>query len=685
MKTLIARRPLTVIAVWIAVIAAGFVVGTGVFERMTDLTGTAPGSESSRTAEQLQRFEAASHTVTAVVAGRSVDDAPLRDSVERATQRVRQLDGVLGTSQTPAPDRRALAISVRIVRGDDDVSVAVAKRVAAQLRTIDAPTVRVGGGPLLGDETKAQAQKDLQKAETLSLPIVLVLLLVVFGGLLAAGLPLIVAIAGIGSTFLILYGISEITEVSVYAIQITTMLGLGLAVDYALLMVTRFREARATEPDVRAAVDKTMATAGRTVLFSGLTVAAGLAGLLVFSDPFLRSVGFTGAAVVGVDMLAALTLLPALLVRFGKRIRPARERRHQGRTFGTMARMVQRRPLAVMLVLAAGLLVIASPAAELHLSNGDARSLPAGAPSRQLFDEAVRHFGTAAVATPVTVVAQADPSSSQARQFQDRVRTLPGVVSVTGRSPRPGVTVLSVIPRVPAGQPAEDGSVARQVVRDVRDLPAPFPVTVTGAAAKIVDYQAMVGARLPWALLVSVIMTLALLFAFTGSVLLPVKAVLSNALSLGAALGLVVWIFQDGHLGVSGLGALDSTAPILIAAIAFGLSTDYEVFLLARIREEWRREGATPDSAVALGLQRSGRVVTCAALLLMVVFACFTLGGFSPIKQIGLGLTLAIALDATVVRMLIVPATMTVLGRRAWWAPPAMTRWHARHGLTESP
>ncbi|NUU23649.1 MAG: MMPL family transporter, partial [Streptomycetaceae bacterium] len=544
-------------------------------------------------------------------------------------------------------------------------------------------------GPLMEREMNDQAERDLSRAELVSLPVVVLLLLVVFGGIVAAGLPLAVALVGIASTFLVLYGFSQVTDVSVYAVQVTTMLGLGLAVDYALLMVTRFREelAAGAGDAVEAAVRRTTATAGRTVLVSGLTVSAGLAGLLVFPDPFLRGIGMAGAVVVAIDMVAALTLLPALLRLFGHRIRPARRDAREGRVFARAARLVGRRPVVVLVLLTAALAVLAAPAAGLRLSGGDARSLPESSASRRLYEQVRDNFGAQYAADPITVLARPAPgtanSAAETASFRDALTRIPGALDVTGRQAADGTAVFTVRVDLPKG-PAADGAPAQRAVREIRDLRAAHPgldVRVTGPAARLVDYHAMLRERLPYAAAVIVLATLALLFAFTGSVLLPLKAVVSNVLAVGAALGVVVWLFQDGHFG-QGLGAVDATAPVLIAAIAFGLSMDYEVFLLSRIGEEWRA-GNDARGAVARGLQRSGRVVTGAALLLVVVFAAFTTGGFSPVRQIGLGLALAIVLDATVVRMLAVPAAMTLLGRAAWWAPGPLRRAHARYGLAE--
>jgi RND superfamily putative drug exporter len=672
------RRPVLVIVLWVGILAGGFGVGIGVFERLTGDIGTVPGSESDRARDRLNEAAPPLPTLDAVVTGRPADDPALQSSVDAALADVRAMPGVAQVGdRRPAETNQALLLRVTLRTDDEQPAEAVAERLA-QIAPGD---VVVAGGPLTEAEFNDQAQSDVQRAELLSMPVVLVLLLLVFGGLLAAGLPLLIAVVGVGAAFGILYAFSLATDVSVYAIQVITMLSVGLAVDYALLMVSRFREERAADPDVRAALTRTAATAGRTVLFTGLTVAVSLAGLLVFPDPFLRSMGFAGAAVVAVDMLAALTLLPALLSLFGRRISPARPERAGGSIFARVARGVQRRPVVTLVGTAAALAVLALPALDLRLSTGDPRLLPTSTQTRQLYDAFTTHFPEGNAPDPFVVLAEQDAASPALAQFRDRLAALPRVTGVDVQPAADGLTVLRARTADDSSSPA-----AGETVRAIRELPAPFGVEVTGDAARLVDYRTMLGERIPWAVGVVVLATMLLLFAFTGSVLLPVKAVLTNLLSIGAALGVVVWVFQQGHLvGLFGSVRLDSTnltVPVLVAAIAFGLSVDYEVFLLSRIRER-HLAGAGARAAVAEGMQRTGRIITAAALLMVVVFGGFLVGGFAPIKQIGLGLVLAVALDATVVRMLLVPATMTLLDRLNWWAPAPLRRLHRRVAITE--
>jgi putative drug exporter of the RND superfamily len=389
--------------------------------------------------------------------------------------------------------------------------------------------------------------------------------------------------------------------------------------------------------------------------------------------------GLAGLAVVLLDLVAALTLVPALLATWGRRIRPARARTGDG-GFARLARRVRRRPLPVVVVVSGLLLLAATPFLGVRFADPDARSLPEASESRRLAEIADERFAAAGDVDPVTVVVPSSLTDAETAGYAERLRALDGAREVSVRADVPGLTVLDV---VPTGD--SQGPVAMGLVDDVRDIDG---VLVTGDAAELADYQAAIGARLPWMLLVIAGATTVLLFLFTGSLVVPLKALALGALSLGAGFGALVWVFQDGHLGAlvgtEALGSLSITTPVIVLAIAFGLSMDYEVFLLGRIAEEHRRTGDS-DLAVERGLQQTGRIVTAAAALIVVVFAGFIAGGFSPIKQIGLGLALAVLVDATLVRMLLLPGVMTLMGRRNWWAPRPLRRLHDRLGLTEEP
>lgn len=676
------RRPVVVILLWVAVVGAGFGVGVGVFERLVPDVGSVPGSESERAAQRLDDAELPDpETVTAVIEGRP-EDAALQESIAAAVAQAQAVPGVVEVAGPLPSSETGAALLVEVALAPGNGAEAAAEAAAAHLRGIDAGTVTVAGGPLSDAEFSEQAQEDVARAELLSTPVVLILLLIIFGGLFAAGLPLLVAAVGVGATFGILYAFSTVSDVSVFAIQVTTMLAVGLGVDYALLIVSRFREERRTAPDVPSAIAATTATAGRTVMFSGLTVAVALAGLVVFPDLFLRSMGLAGAAVVLVDMAAALTLLPAVLALVGRRISAAKPRTGRG-VFAAVARGVQRRPVLTLVVTAVAMVTLASPVLGMQIAQGDPRMLPTSTDTRQLWDGLTTHFPDQAGPGDIQVVADSAADDPAVGRLRDRVAALPAVTGVEVEAAGPALTVLHATPSAPPEEP-----VARDTVTAIRALDSPFEVEVTGDTAQLVDYRAMLAQRLPWAIALVALATLLLLFAFTGSVLLPVKAILTNLLSIAAALGIVVWVFQHGNLawlvGTEGLGYVHLTVPVLVGAIAFGLSVDYEVFLLSRIRERWLA-GTGPRESVAEGLQRTGGIVTAAALVIGVVFAGFIFGGFAPIKAVGVGLVLAIALDATIVRMLLVPATMTLLGRRNWWLPRPLQAVHARMAVSESP
>ena len=734
------RHRRLVAAAWVVLFVGGIAIGSGVFDRLDPDVGDVEGTESARADVRLRALDPGGESIAAVADGVDPRDPRVAAGIRATAERLRAIPGVNqvadpfdGPPELLARDGRAALVAVEFEPGLGEARFDRALEAAeAELRRLDAPHVLVGGGPLQDREFEDQVASDLGRAELLSMPVVLVLLLVVFGGIVAAGLPVLVALVGVAGTLLALFGISSVTDVSVYSVNVVTMLGLGLAVDYALLLVSRFREERATH-DVPTAVEETAASAGRTVVFSGLTVAASLAGLLVFQDPFLRSMAYGGGAVVLVDLLAAITLLPVFLATWGHHIRPhtphvqpaahpapaadptptRRERltptrRHGIRRWGSLAqagrdgaalsttptsgegtglfasisRVVQRRAVLIVVLVAVPLVVAATPFLHAHYEQPDARFLPAGADSRELFETLKARFDPAVWVEPVTVVADAGADRAGLATFTGRIAGLDGVRGIgERRSLAGGVHVIEVVPEGTGTDVA-----AARLVEDVRALPAPFPFQVTGDAAGLTDYQATIADRLPLAAGLVALATFVLLFLFTGSVVVPVKAIVMNVLSLGASFGALVWVFQEGHLawllGVEGTGALDPTVPVLTFAITFGLSMDYEVFLLSRIKEAWDETGDN-DRAVALGLQRTGRIVTSAALLLVVVFAGFMAAGMLTIKQIGLGTVLAVALDATVVRMLLVPATMKLMGRWNWWAPAPLRRLHRRIGLEE--
>jgi RND superfamily putative drug exporter len=685
-----------VFAAWALVLVVSVLVGGSVTDRLrTDAEGK-KGTEAGQVLDRLDDMGAGSPDVVGLVDGLRVDDPATTALLTSTVEDLRTIPGVVAVDSAAtnpllvSTDGNGALIGVVLDPNlgdgaEDDAVDAVSERLRAIEETTapdgTSPEVLVGGEAVLAEENVQQSEKDLRKAELISLPIVLVLAVVIFGGLLAASLPLGIALVSVPGALLVLSLLTRVMDLHLFALNAATMLGLGLAVDYALLMVNRFRDERAAGHDIPRAVERTLVTAGTTVMFSALTVAVALLGFVVFDNDVFRSIGIGGIGVVLFAMTAALTLLPAVLASFGHRIKPARVTARTGHYFHRIATIVQRRALLVATLVAVGLAVLAIPFTQARLEVPGAESLPRSLETRQLFDEEQARFVIGGD-DPITVIADAD-----ADQLDDYIATISGIDGVRGLQVRPettsGVTVIDVLPEGPA-----QGSTAERVVNEIRDLDAGVRTQVGGPAAMLIDQRDGLFARLPYAVAVIVIATFVLLFLLTGSVLIPLKAIVMNLLSLTATFGVLVWGFQQGHL--SGILDFDQTGflalwlPFLVFFLAFGLSMDYEVFLLARIKEEWDRTGDN-DAAVAHGLQQTGRIITSAALLIGVVFAAFATGGSLDIKALGVGLTLAIVMDATIVRTLLVPATMKLLGRANWWAPAPMRRFHERFGLHEPP
>jgi uncharacterized membrane protein YdfJ with MMPL/SSD domain len=569
-------------------------------------------------------------------------------------------------------------------------------------------SAQVGGNVPTEVAINSEVTADIGKAEGFSMPVLLILLLVIFGSLAAASLPVAIGGVAILGSFTVLRLLTMATTVSIYSVNITTILGLGLGIDYGLFMVTRFREELHRQPTVEQAVARTVATAGRTVAVSGVTVAVALTSLMLFPEDFLRSMGYGGVATVAVDMLAALTVLPALLAVLGHRVNALRIRRSVRYPTGgpaadeasgawyRLARSVMRRPVAYLTVIVIALLALGAPFLRISWGGTDARTLPAASTVRQVSQTLDRDFPVNSTAPIEALVTRPGPGTATVLDaYLHRIEAIPGVTGaqITGArgAGRPGGDVPpgEEIVRVDIGYaPAPVSSAARHIVTQIRAMTPPPGATVLvgGTTAGLVDELASLGATLPWMALLVCVSTFMLLFLAFGSVVLPLKAIVMNVLSLSATFGVVVWIFQWGHL--SGLlrftatGSIDPTMPILMLAIIFGLSMDYEVFLLSRIRERYDQTGDNTAS-VAAGLQRTGGVITSLALLLIIVIGAFSASGITFIKLMGVGMIVALLVDATVVRVLLVPATMRLLGRANWWAPPPLRRLYARYGIKE--
>jgi trehalose monomycolate/heme transporter len=558
-------------------------------------------------------------------------------------------------------------------------------------------TSQVGGVVPTNETIDQQTTANITRAEGLSFPVLLILLLVIFGSLTAASLPLAIGALGILGSFTALRLLTLVTGVSVFSLNITTILGLGLGIDYGLFLVSRFREELHRQDSVEDAVARTVATAGRTVLVSGVTVAIVLASLMLFPETILRSIGYGGVATVVIDMIAALTVLPALLAVLGPKVNSLRIRRSVQRppaaeTSGgwyRLAHSVMRRPLLYAVPIVVLLLALGSPFLKVVWGGVDATVLPASAAPRVVTESLNRDFPGNPTAPIEAIVQFRGPVAASPA----RAASLAGYTSRLGHVP--GVTAAQVtgvrgnVARIDLSYgPGPYTPQARAIAGQVRDVTAPPGATaqVGGQTAALADQLSSIGHTLPWMALAVVVATFLLLFLAFGSLVLPLEAIVASILSLSAMYGVVTWIFQDGHLsgllGFTPNGTISPTIPVLMFAIMFGLSMDYEVFLLSRIRERYVATGDN-TGAIASGLQRTGGVITSAALLLVIVIGMFSLSSITFIKLLGVGMIVALVLDATLVRLLLVPATMRLLGDANWWAPAPLRRLHARYGIRE--
>ncbi|MER5177936.1 MMPL family transporter [Streptomyces sp. NPDC002896] len=702
--------------------AAAVLLGSGVADRMSSGGSQIPGSESSYATKELEkRWPASQPNLLLLVSpsktsgpsdgerSRSIDDPAVAAEARALARRLANESTVRGVvsywdtrdAALRARDGREALITAHI-RGDEDAVDAALERLEAKYRgeqgTID---VQFGGPAAVRHASQQVIADDLVRAEAIALPVTLVLLVVVFGSAVAALLPLLVGIVAIVGTNAVLRVITEFTDVSVYAQNLTTALGLGLAIDYALFIVRRHREELAAGREPRAAVAATLRTAGRTVLFSALTVAVSLASMFVFEQYFLRSFAYAGIAVVLIAAAASLIALPAALVLLGHRVDalrlPLRRRagtaRDPGAGWARLAGVVMRRAPLFVVGTVAVLVALGLPFKDVQFGTADDRQLPASAEPR-VVQQHLRDEFPGSPGSSLAVLVEGQATRQDLAAYSGSVSRLPHVVQVTGPTGRyvhgqrvgagmpAGASYLTVLH---SGESTSRSSL--DLVSGIRSLSAPFHTSVTGPAAVLADTQHGTAQRLPWALGIIAGATLVLVFLFTGSVLLPVLAVLVNALSLTAMFGAMVWVFQEGHLaGVLGFtptGDIETALPVLMFCVAFGLSMDYGVFLISRIKEEYERSG-DHLAAVVLGIRRTGGLITAAALILAVVMAAIGTSRVTNIKMLGLGVGLAVLMDAMVVRSLLVPAVLRLTGRATWWAPGPLRRLQQRAGLHEA-
>ncbi|GGK06990.1 hypothetical protein GCM10010123_40950 [Pilimelia anulata] len=699
-----ARYRWLVLLLWAAVAAGGAAAAGPVAERASTLHWAAAPHESVEGQRLLDRAAAPGERTGALVAGVRPADPAVAAALDRARAALAAVPGVAAVDP-PVPAAAAVLLTVTLDPGRADpgpLRAAVDARLRAlpaDLARAGAPgaTVTIGGSARAVAAVTERTRAQSRTAEFVALPAVALLLWLIFGGLRPALIPAAAALATVGGGMLALLALSGWRVLDAPLLSLTTVCGLGLAVDYSLLGVVRFREERAAGRTVVDAVAAATARAGRAVAFSGLTVAAALGGLWVFPSPFFTSIALAGMAVTLIALAAALTLTPALLAVLGRRFPPARPPAPEG-AFSRLARLVRRRPALVALLAAVPLAAAVAPFLRVELLHPHAADQVAPATEVRRYREAVRaHFPAAA--DDVVVVARA--TAADLRAWLAALPPRPGVtpapplpaaapggVAPGGTEPAaaPGAAVptraadagpgLWVVPVAVPADPA-NAAAAGAVAHLRAHRPGGFPIWVTGNAALQVDHRDELVAYAPRAAAVVVASTLLLLLLLTRAVLVPLKAVLINVLSLGASFGALVLIFQDGYLagplGVHTVGGVQFWVPVVLFVLAFGLSMDYEVFLLARVKEAYD-EGHPNDRAVELGLQRSGRVITSAAVLTIAVFAIFAHGPMLGIKQFGVGMAIAVAVDATIVRCLLVPALMTLLGDRNWWPGRRRTR-----------
>jgi uncharacterized membrane protein YdfJ with MMPL/SSD domain len=652
-----------------------------------------PGSETVQVRERLERAAGAESSVgliALVEPGMPIDSPEGRARVEQVASTLARDPAVaeVADPRVSTDGTAAYAAATFQDLGHDEVEDA-ALRLRDELEGIEG--VSVGGRALVGDAVGEQVGMDLARAEAIAFPIILALSFLFFRGFVAALLPTFVGAITIFGSFLALRLINEVVTLSVFCVNLVIALGLGLAIDYSLFIVSRYREELARVGPGREAIAATLRTAGRTVLFSAFTVAAALAALLVFPLRFLYSMGLGGIFASLIAATVALVALPALLVLLGPRINAlaparlqrARERAERGERAGFWYRLshaVMRHPAVIAFCTSMLLLALGSQFLRIEFTGISAEVLPPDSDPR-LVDDRVREGFPPSPTSPVVVAV--DASRAEVDALGERLASLPGVAAVAPARALAGD--LWRIDVIPAGRALAEQS--QDLVAAIRSLPAPVPVGVTGQTADFVDQQASLGAHLPLALAILCVTTVVLLFAMTGSVVIPIKSLVMNLLTLSAAFGLLVLIFQDGRLegllGYTSQRALEATQPVLLFAVAFGLSTDYAVFLLSRIKEA-RDGGHSNRDAVAVGLERTGRIVTAAALLFMVAIGAFATSEIIFIKEVGVGTALAVLIDATIVRALLVPSLMALLGRWNWWAPGPLRRLHSRLRLSEA-
>ncbi len=693
-SVIVAKSKLIFVVYLIAVILAGG-IGSAVFGKLDSGGYSDPNSDSAKAFTYLTDvFKVKDPAVVLVV--ETKDGITNPTAIASATKLENQIKTEAGVDSTLSYWSAGGAPSLKSTDGksaflfiySDDVVWDNVQSLGKEIQAkydgkFENLTVYASGTGVFAHAINTKISEDLKLSESISIPLTFILLIFVFGGLVASAMPLLVGVSAILGSFLVIYLLTFVTGVSIFALNLITGLGLGLGIDYALLIVNRFREELHAGRSVDESIKRTVDTAGKTVFYSGLTIVITLAALTLFPQMFLKSFGYAGVTVVVMAVLGALVALPALLAILGTRIDKLVVRKssitpkEDGRWAQT-ARFVMRRPVAVVMLSLIILTVLAAPIKNMVFSQVDSRVLPASN-SAALASKIISDRFPGQEGNPIEIIVPNGATmGTQINQYTTEIAQVPGIVrigdsQVSGNDVR--VTAIhSMGPRTPA---------AEVLIKEIRKIRAPEGTLIGGVAADYADTQIGIAKTMPWALLWIAIGVLILLFVFTGSIILPIKAIILNILSLSATLGVITWIFVDGHLkwlvgDFTVTGSVDTGSIILVAVVAFGLSMDYEVFLLSRIKEE-HDAGRSNIESVATGLQRSARIITAAAGLLAIVFASFMLSGVTSIKMLGFGVAFAILLDASLVRALLVPALMRLFGERNWWAPKAMKRFTINH------
>ena len=695
-RVLVNYRKAAVALFVIGILLAG-AVGSLIFSRLDSGGYSDPNSDSYKVYEYLRddlKVEDPAVVVVIDAGDRDVTDPAVAQQAIALEEKMAQEEGVTKTlsfwgagsdANLKSADGKAAYV---LVFGKGEAFSADSEDLGKLFQEkydgeFDGLRLYAGGVAVVGHAITKKISDDLKIAEAISIPLTFILLAFVFGALAASAMPLIVGVSAIVGAFFILYLISLFTAVSVYSLNLTTGMGLGLGIDYALLMVNRFREELKKGKSVDESVITTMATAGKTVFYSGLTVLVTMVSLTFFPLPFLKSFGYAGVSVVALAVVGAIFGLPPILAMMGKRInkgpvrKSAMEPKEDGRWADT-ARFVMRRPVPIVLLSLIALGIMAAPLQNISFSQGDSRMLPASNPAAIATAIQTERF-PGQTGTPIEIITFDGANKVDAlNDYANRISQVEGIVGVVppqviGEDVRI-VAYQSMLPRTPESQ---------KLIHDLRDVKAPAGTLIGGVAADYTDSQDGISRTLPWAFGWIAISVLLLVFVFTGSIILPIKAVVLNVLSLASTMGVLTWVFIDGNLqwlvgSFTVTGSLDTSIVILIAVVVFGLSMDYELFLLSRIREE-HLEGRSNVESVATGLQRSARIITAAAVLLAVVFAAFVTSGVTSIKTMGFGVALAVLLDATLIRALLVPALMRLMGERNWWAPKSLQRFTLKH------